>query len=84
LINGTTSEKDNFKNEQLDRDSHGNILIAPFLQKVINCGFGLTGCAISVCAADDSFTFIGQEGSFETIKATDVDLSRGPLQLKYR
>lgn len=85
IVNATTGEKDNFKDEHMDRDAQGNIQIAPFIQKIAQLGFdNIKGCALSVYSHfENNFIFIGLEGKADTIKAQYVDLNN-PLQIKYR
>ena len=85
IINATTNEKDNFKDELIERDFQGNIQIAPFIQKISHLGFEhIKGCALSVYSHFESnYIFIGLEGKAETIKAQYIDLSQ-PLMIKFR
>lgn len=85
IINAATDEKDNFKDEILERDAQGNILIAPFITKIAQLGFNaIKGCALSVYSHEEAnYIYIGLEGKAELIKAQYVNFQH-PLQIKYR
>lgn len=71
IINASTNEKESFKDEMLERDQNGNIMLVAFIQKIVGFGFGnIKGCALSVYSHyEDTYIFIGQEGQTDFVKS---------------
>lgn len=75
-----------FKDQKLDRDSEGNIVIGPFVDNLLNIGFLNKGCSISVFSKyENSYIYLGVEGDISVINKSFVDLQPGgSLTLKWR
>ena len=68
MKNASNSESEMFKDQKLERDGQGNIIIGPFIDNLLNIGFLSKGCSISVFAKyEDAFIYLGVEGDISVI-----------------